>query len=148
MLHRAEVSDRKVSPELIKIIELPAEPRQSYNKDALINKTLVPVRYQAYVKYLTHALCQGGSGQIGLMPAFQYPRSPKRKATDSFPGKYYRAHAPYAEGIGSVVSTQSHQRCNKTDREHERTMPDFSSRFAAMRYQSAARRWAILRELR
>jgi len=85
--HLAEVSDRKVSPELIKRVELPAEPRQSYNKDALINKTSVPVQYQAYVKYPTHALSQGGSGQIGLMPAFQYPQSPKMKATDSFPGK-------------------------------------------------------------
>lgn len=101
----AKVSDRKVSPELIKRIELLAESRQSYNKDALINKTSALVRYQTRVKYPTHALSQGESRQIGLMPAFQYPRSPKMKATDSFPEKYYRDHAPCAENIGSVVST-------------------------------------------
>lgn len=101
----AEVSDRKVSPESTKRIEPLAEHRQSYNKGALINKMSVPVGYQAYVKYPTRALSQGGSGQIGLMPASLCLRSPKTKATGSFPGKCYRAHAPCVEDIGSVVST-------------------------------------------
>ena len=47
--HLVEVSSRKVSLEVIKRIERPAEPRQSYNTDALY-KSSVPVRCQAYVK--------------------------------------------------------------------------------------------------
>jgi hypothetical protein len=90
---------RKICLEVTKSIEPPAEPRQWYNRDALINKMLVSIRHQTYSKYPTRGLSQGGFRQVELIAASQSPRSPKTKVTTPWRENPYKARAPCVENI-------------------------------------------------